>query len=407
MKYSIKLIIVFSLLIFLKSFALTYTVKPGDNLEKIAKKFGVSVKELKRVNHIKNPKRLRAGQKIKIPVKHKRKSVKKSKSKTKKQAITKRTKRTTKKAVTTRKCRVLYKVKPGESLILIAKKFKVKVSDLKRWNNLRGNTLRAGQLLCIRPVTVKKKTTTQRKVVKKSSSKKRKTTTRSRTKYKYKRVVTYYKVRRGDSLWKIAKKFNTTVSELKRLNNFRGRNVKLYAGRKIKVPKTVRVAVKERKTTRTRTTRRTERRRERRTVERKRETRTAKRRESRRRGRLQFIYPVQGRIIKGFVNSETERHVGIDIKTRCGEPIRAVEDGKVIYAGDSIKTFGNLIIIRHRNRYNSVYGHVGQILVREGQRVRRGDIIGRTGTLNQKGCGLYFEIRKNTIPINPLSVLGR
>jgi len=389
LKYSIKIIIVSLLFIFLKSFALTYTVKPGDNPEKIARKFGVSVKELLKANNIKNPKRLRAGQRIKIPVKSKRKkSVSKSKSKVKKKSIVKRSRKTTKKTTVKRKCRILYRVKPGDNLILIAKKFKVKVSDLKRWNNIRGNTIRSGQLLCIRPVktTIKKKTTKRRK----------KSTSRRGTRYKYKKIITYYKVRRGDNLWIIAKRFRTTVSELKRLNNFKGRNVKLYAGRKIKVPKMVRVAVGEDRT-------------EGRTRTRERKSRETSRKKStkRRKTGLKFIYPVQGRIIKGFVNSETERHVGIDIKTKCGEPIKAVEDGKVIYAGDSIKTFGNLIIIRHRNRYNSVYGHVGRILVREGQRVKKGQIIGRTGTLNQSGCGLYFEIRKNTIPINPLSVLGR
>jgi len=393
---NIKIIIITFLFIFINSFALTYTVKPGDNPEKIAKKFGVSVKELLRVNNIKNPKRLRAGQKIKIPVKRKtkaKKSIKKSKTKK------------TVKYTSTRRCRVLYRVQPGESLITIARKFRVSVKDLKRWNNIRGNKIYAGQKLCIKPVTTASRTT---KKTKRKTTTRRTTASRSRerVRYKYKKVVTYYTVRRGESLWTIAKKFNTSVKELKRLNGFRG-NVKLYAGQKIKVPKVVRVAVKEktkkkerRRTTRTSRTRRT-------TVARKPTRREVSRRSTRRSGRLRFLYPVKGRIVKGFVNSETERHVGIDIKTNCGEPIRAAEDGKVIYAGDSIKTFGNLIIIRHRNRYNTVYGHVGQILVREGERVRRGQIIGRTGTLNNRGCGLYFEIRKNTIPINPLSVLEK
>jgi len=381
LKSSIKLIIITFLFIFINSFALTYTVKPGDNPEKIARKFGVSVKELLRANNIKNPKRLRAGQRLRIPVK--------TKKKTKKVVKAKKTK-SSKYTSSYRRCRVIYKVKRGESLLLIAKKFRVKLSDLKRWNNLRSNKIVPGQRLCIRPI---KSSST-------SSKRSRRSSKSSRGKVRHKRIITYYKVRRGDSLWIIAKRFNTTISELKRLN---GRKIKLRPGQRIKVPKTITYVVKEKKKKRTERARRST---QRRTTARK-TTRRRTERRTRSSSRLRFIYPVQGKVIKGFVNSETERHVGIDIKTSCGAPIKAVEDGKVIYAGDSIKTFGNLIIIRHRNRYNSVYGHVGKILVREGERVRRGQIIGKTGTLNQRGCGLYFEIRKNTIPINPLSVLER
>ncbi len=364
LKSNIKFAFILFLAFFIKAFALTYVVKPGDNPEKIAKKFGVSVKELLRVNNIKNPKRLMVGQKLKIPVKKKTK--KKSKTKAKKNYAISSSKR----------CKYVYKVKYGDSLSVIAQKFGVRVKDLKRWNNIKGNKIIVGQKLCIKPLQKARKTITKRK---------------SKTKYKYKKVITYYVVRRGDSLWTIAKKFNTSVKELKKLNKFK-KHFRLYPGQKIKVPKLVKVKVKKRKSS----------------VEiSSRERRLRIERETKRSSGLKFIYPVKGKVIKGFVNSEMERHVGIDIKTECGEPIKAVEDGKVIYAGDSIKTFGNLIIIRHKNRYNSVYGHVGKILVREGERVKKGQIIGKTGTLNQKGCGLYFEIRKNTIPINPLSVLEK
>jgi murein DD-endopeptidase MepM/ murein hydrolase activator NlpD len=353
-------------------------VKPGDNPEKIAKKFGISVKELLKANNIKDPRKLLVGQKLKIPVKNKPKKKSKTKVKTK-------SKQKHYKASSSKRCKYVYKVKYGDSLSVIAEKFGVKIKDLKKWNNIKGNKIVVGQKLCIKPIQKTKKSS--------------KTTRKSRAKYKYKKVITYYVVRRGDSLWTIAKKFNTTVSELKKLNKFK-KHIKLYPGQRIKVPKVVRVKVKEKKVARKST-------RKSRARVSSRERRLRIERETRRSSGLKFIYPVKGKVIKGFVNSETERHVGIDIKTNCGEPIKAVEDGKVIYAGDSIKTFGNLIIIRHKNRYNSVYGHVGKILVREGERVKKGQIIGKTGTLNQKGCGLYFEIRKNTIPINPLSVLEK
>ncbi len=326
--------------------ALTYTVKPGDNPEKIAKKFGISVKTLLKVNNIKNPKKLRVGQKLYIPVKSK-----------------KRKKKVRRK--TGQSCKYVYTVKRGDVLSVIAKKLKVSVRDLKRWNNLRGNRIYIGQKLCIKP------TKSYRKLKKKKRS-----YTHTRRKYRYKTVITYYRVRRGDSLAKIAHKFGTTVKKIAKLNRLK-KPYRIYPGQKLKVPKRIKVYSRRYKLLE----------------------------EYKPKRKLNFKWPVKGKVIKGFINTEEERHVGLDIKSDCNEKIVASEDGKVIYAGDSIKTFGNLIIIRHPNRYNTVYGHVGKILVKEGQRVKKGEIIGTVGKLDNKNCGIYFEVRKNTYPVNPLSVL--
>ncbi len=123
---------------------------------------------------------------------------------------------------------------------------------------------------------------------------------------------------------------------------------------------------------------------------------------------LSFGWPADGKIIKGFVNNHSVRHLGIDIQTECDAPIKASEDGKVIYAGDSIKPYGNLIIIKHEKKMTTIYGHVGKILVKDKQWVKKGQVIGKTGKLNNSDvCGLYFEIRKNAEPINPLVFLNK
>jgi len=326
--------------------ALTYRVKPGDNPEKIAKKFGISVKTLLKANNIKNPRRLRVGQKIFIPIKSK-----------------KRKKKVERK--TGQSCKYVYTVKRGDVLSIIAKKLNISVRDLKRWNNLKGNRIYIGQKLCIKPIKSYTK-----------SKRKKRNYTHTRRKYRYKTVITYYRVRSGDSLSKIAHKFGISVKKLAKLNRLK-KPYRIYPGQKLKVPKRVKVYSRRYKP-----------------IE-----------EYKPKRRLNFKWPVKGEVIKGFINTEEERHVGLDIKSDCNERIVASEDGKVIYAGDSIKTFGNLIIIRHPNRYNTVYGHVDEILVREKQRVKKGQVIGTVGRLDNKNCGIYFEVRKNTYPVNPLSVL--
>ncbi len=347
-KVFLLVFLIFSLIIQNVS-ALTYTVKPGDNPEKIAKKFRISVKTLLKVNNIKNPKRLRVGQKLHIPVKSKKRK-KKIKRKT------------------GRSCEYVYTVRRGDVLSILAKKLKVSARDLKRWNNLKGNRIYIGQKLCIKPIKSSAKL--------KKKKRKRKKYIHTGKKYRYKTVITYYRVKRGDSLAKIAHKFGTTVKKLAKLNRLK-KSYRIYPGQKLKVPKRVKVYSKRYKP-----------------VE-----------EFKPKRKLSFKWPVKGKVVKGFINTEEERHVGLDIKSDCDEKIVASEDGKVIYAGDSIKTFGNLIIIRHPNRYNTVYGHVGKILVKEGQRVKKGQNIGTVGKLDNKDCGIYFEVRKNTYPVNPLSVL--
>ncbi len=374
--------------LFSNSFALTYVVKAGDNPDKIAKKFKISVKELLKANKIKNPKRLMPGQKLIIPTKSSSKSVKKKKKKEKKLTKKKNLRNKVKQTVKIKRvCRVKYKVRSGDALVKIAKKFRVKVSDLKKWNNLKSNKLMIGQLICIKPINKKivvKKEKVKSKVVKKEQVKrkrKKREARRGRIKrrIKYRRVVAYYRVRRGESLGVIAHKFHMSMKQLIRLNKgrlrkHRGRYI-IYPGQKIKVIKKIRYIAEE-------------------------EYIPPK--------NLKFGWPIDnGKIIRNFINTETERHVGLDIATNCGTKVKAAEDGKVIYAGDSIKTFGNLIIIRHPNRYNTVYGHIGKILVKEGEKVKKGEVIGTAGELNHKSCGIYFEIRKNTIPINPTSVLEK
>jgi murein DD-endopeptidase MepM/ murein hydrolase activator NlpD len=124
-------------------------------------------------------------------------------------------------------------------------------------------------------------------------------------------------------------------------------------------------------------------------------------------GRLppEFIWPVLGTTVSGYGPRGGSFHDGIDISAPEGTVIRAVAEGEVIYS-DQLRGYGNLIIIRHGNGLVSVYSHNRKNLVREGQTVRRGDVIGEVGSTGRvSGPHLHFEVRKDNKARNPLNYL--
>ena len=86
-------------------------------------------------------------------------------------------------------------------------------------------------------------------------------------------------------------------------------------------------------------------------------------------------WPVRGRVISGFGAARQED--GIDIAVPEGTPVKAAENGVVIYAGDGLKEFGNTVLVRHENGLVTVYGHASQIEVQRGEKVKRGQEIAR------------------------------
>jgi len=122
--------------------------------------------------------------------------------------------------------------------------------------------------------------------------------------------------------------------------------------------------------------------------------------------KLDFIWPVEGELRDTFDDSESRRHMGIDISSPIGTPIKASCAGKVIYSGNTIKGYGNLIILRHSDEFVTIYAHNQMNLVEEGQWVERGQIIGRVGQTGRvTGPHLHFEIRKNNKAVDPILYL--
>ena len=117
-----------------------------------------------------------------------------------------------------------------------------------------------------------------------------------------------------------------------------------------------------------------------------------------------FRWPVNGRVIVDF---EQSRRTGINIEAPEGAAVRAAEDGVVIYAGDGIEGFGNLILVRHANGYVSAYAHLKGFSVSRDAQVRRGDQIGTVGmTGSVSRPQLHFELRQGATPVDPMPLLA-
>lgn len=115
-------------------------------------------------------------------------------------------------------------------------------------------------------------------------------------------------------------------------------------------------------------------------------------------------WPTDGKIIDNFSSSEGGNK-GIDISGSRGQPIVATADGRVVYAGNALRGYGNLIIIKHNDDYLSAYAHNDSMLVREQQEVKAGQKIATMGSTGTSSVRLHFEIRYKGKSVNPLRYL--
>ncbi len=121
-----------------------------------------------------------------------------------------------------------------------------------------------------------------------------------------------------------------------------------------------------------------------------------------------FRWPVKGRIIAGFGQRPNgTQNDGINLAVPEGTPVKAADDGVVAYAGNELKGYGNLVLIRHSNGYVSAYANASELTVKRGDSVKRGQVIAHAGqTGNVTSPQLHFEIRKGSTPVDPTKYLG-
>lgn len=124
-----------------------------------------------------------------------------------------------------------------------------------------------------------------------------------------------------------------------------------------------------------------------------------------------FQWPVRGRVLSDFgSNGGGERNNGINIAADERTPIRAAADGSVSYAGNELRNYGNLVLIKHENGYVTAYAHADEFVVGKGQWVSKGQVIGYVGmTGDVRSPQLHFELRRGPhgeTPVDPRPLLG-
>jgi murein DD-endopeptidase MepM/ murein hydrolase activator NlpD len=124
-------------------------------------------------------------------------------------------------------------------------------------------------------------------------------------------------------------------------------------------------------------------------------------------GSVAFAWPVEGPVISPFgATSGGARNDGINIAAARGTPIHAAAGGTVTYAGDELKDYGNLLLIKHADGYVTAYAHADRLIVAKGDVVTKGQVIGYAGkTGDVSSPQLHFEIRHDTAPVDPRSLL--
>lgn len=206
--------------------------------------------------------------------------------------------------------------------------------------------------------------------------------------------TSFYKVRRGDTLYSISFRYGMDYKTLAKINNIRS-PYNIYVGQKL--------YFKQVKQTTTRN----------KTVVKQKTQTTPKKQQSQKisspslaNQNLTWRWPTSGKVISTYSSSSTGRK-GIDIAGKSGQQVVAAASGKVVYSGNGLARYGNLLIIKHNDVYLSAYAHNKALLVKEGQYVKVGQKIatlGRSGTQQEQ---LHFEIRRNGKPVDPLRFLPK
>ena len=208
----------------------------------------------------------------------------------------------------------------------------------------------------------------------------------------------YHQVRAGDTLSELAVRYGVSTAEIARYNAIPDPD-KLYVGQMLRIPhgepKQVAKATKPVSPPPSRSTFRRWRRNNH-------ESFPEPRREA---GPALFMWPVDGQLTSKFGPRNGSFHDGIDIAAPVGTRVLAAADGKVIFS-DVLRGYGNVVIVRHGGGYLTVYAHHRVNLVKEGQRVRQGEVLAEVGqTGRATGPSLHFEVRKDNLARNPLRYL--
>lgn len=201
----------------------------------------------------------------------------------------------------------------------------------------------------------------------------------------------YHRVRRGETLWEIAQRYNVSATALARLNRVNHPH-KLAVGQRLRIPQGLPPAELPPELV---------------LVGRNLDRRLPFRERELRRWKKRFRWPVdQGVVSSSFGVRRGRYHDGIDIQAPEGSAVRAAWDGEVIFVG-FLRGYGNTVVLRHELGLVTLYAHQQRFFVRLGQRVRAGQRIGTVGATGRTtGPNLHFEIRHDNVVLDPIAFLG-
>jgi len=182
-----------------------------------------------------------------------------------------------------------------------------------------------------------------------------------------------HKVKKGESLGKLSLRYKVPVEKIKKVNNLSGEIIQI--NQNLFIPGA-------------------------RPVSEYRETRKSR-----------FIWPIKGRLTSGYgmrkhpINGNKQFHAGIDIGANYGTNIVAIADGMVLFAGDG-GTYGNMVVLKHKDGFISIYAHASAILVKKGDYIKQGKVIAKVGNTGvATGSHLHLEIKKGSSRLDPLQAL--
>ena len=121
-----------------------------------------------------------------------------------------------------------------------------------------------------------------------------------------------------------------------------------------------------------------------------------------------FPWPVRGRVLASYGNAPGGGHNdGINIGAPLGTPVKAIDSGTVVYSGNEVKGYGNILLVRHANGWISAYAHLGDVAVKQGDTIAAGQVIAKVGSTGGVGePQLHFELRRGQKPVNPTEFLA-
>ena len=117
---------------------------------------------------------------------------------------------------------------------------------------------------------------------------------------------------------------------------------------------------------------------------------------------MRLNWPAAGKIVGVFDDAKNK---GLDIAGKVGDPVKAAADGKIVYAGNGLRGYGNLIIIKHNSTFLTAYAHNRSLIAKEGEHVKAGQKIAEIGNSDTDSVKLHFEVRRNGKPVDPMRYL--